>query len=116
MSAPLWTPSPERIARALLTFSVLCPDAFWLTVWEFCGIVGDMGERVVTGLDRMPGAKFFPNAKLNFTENILRRRDGRIAMIASGEGKDDRALTWADLSQAVERFAGALLAAGIRPG
>jgi acetoacetyl-CoA synthetase len=65
MAAPLWTPSPERIARAritalrrqlerrwdialkdydaLHTFSVLCPDAFWLTVWEFCGVIGDMG-------------------------------------------------------------------------
>ena len=138
MSAPIWTPSAERIARAritalrrhlerrwdvglgnyeaLHTFSVLCPDAFWLTIWEFCGVIGDMGDRVVTGLDRMPGARFFPNATLNFTENILRRRDGRIAMIASGEGKDDRTLTWADLSNAVERVAAALRAAGIRPG
>src|SRR5918994_6300710 len=138
MSAPLWTPSPERVARAritalrrhlerrwdvalrdyeaLHTFSVLCPDAFWLTVWEFCGVIGDMGDRVVTGLDRMPGAQFFPDAKLNFTENILRRRDGRIAMISRGEGKDERTLTWANLADAVERFASALRAAGIRPG
>jgi acetoacetyl-CoA synthetase len=138
MSAPIWTPSPERIARAritalrrhlerrwdvalkdyeaLHTFSVLCPDAFWLTVWEFCGVVGDMGDRVVAGLDRMPGAKFFPQARLNYTENILRRRDGRIAMIAGGEGKDDRTLTSAALAEAVEQFAGALRAAGIRPG
>jgi acetoacetyl-CoA synthetase len=138
MAAPLWTPSAERIARAritalrrqlerrwnvtledyraLHTFSVSSPEAFWQTVWEFCGVVGEMGDCVVEGLDRMPGARFFPNAQLNFTENILRRRDGRIAMITSGEGVDDRTLTWAALADAVEQFARALRSAGIRPG
>ena len=138
MTAPLWTPSPERVARARITalrrhlerrwdvalkdyealhsFSVLCPDAFWLTVWEFGGIIGDLGDRVVSGLDRMPGARFFPGSRLNFTENVLRRRDGRIALIAGGEGKDSRTLTWAELAAAVERCAKALSATGIRPG
>src|SRR5688500_12036527 len=104
MTAPLWIPSPERVSRSRITalrrhlerrwdvalkaynplhgFSVLCPDAFWLTVWEFCGIIGELGDRVVTGLDRMPGAQFFPGSRLNFTENILRRRDARVAIIA----------------------------------
>ena len=138
MAAPLWTPSPERIARAritalrrhlerrwhvalddyeaLHTFSIHSPDAFWLTVWELCGVVGDRGDAAVAGLDRMPGARFFPTARLNFTENVLRRRDGRAAIVASGEGTEDRTLTWAELAGAVERFAGALRAAGIRPG
>jgi acetoacetyl-CoA synthetase len=138
MTAPLWTPSPERASRARITalrrhlerrwdvqlkdyealhsFSVLCPDAFWLSVWEFCGIIGDLGDRVVSGLDRMPGARFFPGSRLNFTENILRRRDGRVAMIAGAEGKDDRTLTWAELAVSVEECAQALSAAGIRPG
>jgi acetoacetyl-CoA synthetase len=138
MTAPLWTPSPGRVSRSRITalrrhlerrwdvalkdyealhsFSVLCPDAFWLTVWEFCGIIGDLGDRVVTGLDRMPGARFFPGSRLNFTENILRRRDGRVAMIAGGEGKDDRTLTWAELAASVEQCAKALSAAGIGPG
>src|SRR5688572_577975 len=138
MTAPLWTPSPERVSlsritalrrhlerrwdvalkdyEALHSFSVLCPDAFWLAVWEFCGVIGDPGDRVVSGLGRMPGARFFPGSRLNFTENILRRRDGRVAMIAGGEGKDDRALTWAELTASVEQCAKALSAAGIRPG
>ena len=138
MSAPLWTPSAERVARArittfrrylerrwdvaladyqaLHTFSTLCPDAFWLSVWEYCGVVGEMGHRVVSGLDRMPGARFFPEARLNFAENILRRRDDRVAIVAGGEGRYDRSLTWRELAATVERFAGALRAAGVRPG
>jgi acetoacetyl-CoA synthetase len=138
MSAPLWTPSPERVARARITgfrrhlerrwdvalgdfralhsFSIRCPDAFWRSVWEFCGVVGDMGGRVVAGLDRMPGARFFPDGTLNFTENVLRRRDDRIAIIAGGEGQDDRAVTWTGLRAAVEQFALALRAAGVGSG
>ncbi len=138
MLARLWTPSPERVARArittfrrhlerrwdvaladyraLHTFSILCPDAFWMSVWEYCGILGEMGDRVVSDLDRMPGARFFPEARLNFAENVLRRRDDRIAIVAGGEGRDDRAMTWRQLSDAVERFARALQTAGIRPG
>jgi acetoacetyl-CoA synthetase len=135
---PLWTPSPERVARARITafrrhlerrwdvaladyralhgFSVLAPDAFWRSVWEFCGVIGDTGGRVVAGLDRMPGARFFPDGRLNFTENILRRRDARVAVIAANEGVDDRALSWAELAGAAERFALALRAAGVAPG
>jgi acetoacetyl-CoA synthetase len=138
MSAPLWTPSAERVARArittfrrylerrwdvaladyhaLHTFSILCPDAFWMSVWEYCGVLGDMGDHVVSGLDRLPGAQFFPGARLNFAENLLRRRDERIAIVAGGEGRYDRSLTWRELSTAVERVARALRAAGIRPG
>jgi acetoacetyl-CoA synthetase len=101
---------------ALHGFSVRAPDAFWLSVWEFCGIVGEMGRQVVTGLDRMPGARFFPEGRLNFAENLLRRRDARTAIIAASERRDDRALSWAELAAAVEQFALALEAAGIRPG
>ena len=135
---PLWTPSAERVARAritalmrhierrwdlaipgydaLHTFSITCPDAFWLTVWEFCGIVGDIGDAVVRGLDLMPGAQFFPNGTLNFAENVLRRSDDRIAIVAHGEGKDPRQVSWRALRSDVERFAAALRAVGVGPG
>jgi acetoacetyl-CoA synthetase len=64
----------------------------------------------------MPGARFFPEARLNFTENLLRRRDARVAIIAANEGIDDRAMSWAELATAVEQFALALRAAGIGAG
>ena len=45
-------------------------------MWDFGGIVGVRGEAVVENLERMPGARFFPQARLNFARNLLRRRDG----------------------------------------
>ena len=138
MSAPLWTPSPERIARARLTqfqrhveaqwnvpvadypslysFSIDRPDAFWRSVWDFCGIVGEPGDRVVVDLDKMVGARFFPDARLNFTENVLRRSDDGPALLFNGEGQRHSSVSHAELRQQVAQFANALRAAGIRAG
>jgi acetoacetyl-CoA synthetase len=134
---PLWKPSAERIARARLTafmhhvnatynlelgdyeslyrFSIGRPADFWRAVWTFCDIRGAMGGRVIDDLDRMPGAQFFPEARLNFAENVLRRRDHAPALIFNGEGRR-KTLSHAELYSGVARFAAALRTAGIRPG
>ncbi len=135
---PLWIPSKGRVERAritafareverrwavaipdyaaLHTFSITRPADFWRTIWDVCGVRGEMGERVAVDLDRMPGARFFPDARLNFTENILRRRDDSVAIVFNGEGQRHNTLTWAELAGQVEQFASALRDAGIRPG
>jgi acetoacetyl-CoA synthetase len=135
---PLWTPSPERVERARMTafaryvaanrgvdassyealhrFSIERPGDFWRSVWEFCGVLGDMGGRTVIDLERMPGARFFPDARLNFAENLLRGRNAQPAIIFQGEGQPPRTLTRAELYDAVALFAAALRAQGIRPG
>jgi len=134
---PLWEPSSARIAQARLTafmsqvratsgralsgyddvyrFSIERPAEFWREVWTFCGIRGEMGPRVVDDLSKMPGARFFPDARLNFAENVLRRRDRGAAIMFSGEGRR-RELTHQDLCASVGRFASALRSVGIRPG
>jgi acetoacetyl-CoA synthetase len=138
MTAPLWTPSNERVEAARITafmrsveqrwgtpcptydllydFSITQPEHFWQSVWEFCGIRGDMGERIVVDLDKMPGARFFPDARLNFAENLLERRDDGVALIFDGEGQRHRTLTWDQLYREVARFAGGLRRMGIGPG
>jgi len=138
MDSPLWTPSPERVAGTRLTafmqfverrcgvdaygypelyqFSIDRPEDFWRLMWEFGGIRGTMGERVVADLDRMPGATFFPDATLNFTENLLVRRDDGPALIFKGEDRATRSMSWAELHDAVVRFAVALQREGVRPG
>ena len=70
----------------LYRFSIERPADFWREVWSFCGIRGEMGERVIADLDKMPGARFFPDARLNFADNLLRRRDAAPAIIFNGEG------------------------------
>jgi acetoacetyl-CoA synthetase len=138
VSALLWIPSNERIANASITeysrviadrlgtpipnyrtlydFSLAHPEIFWRSIWEFCDIRGAMGERIVEDFDRMPGARFFPDATLNFTENLLRRDDEDAAILFNGEGAIHRRVSWAELRRSVARLAEALRRAGIRPG
>ena len=138
MTLPLWTPSSERIAAANMTrfmrsaeqaghipeanyqqlydFSVSRPDAFWSAVWDFTGIVGSKGARVLDASERMPGARFFPEARLNFAENLLRRTDDSPAIVFSGEDQVQRSLTARELRRAVERCASALRKAGVGSG
>ncbi len=100
----------------LYRFSIDHPSEFWSSVWRFCGVRGEMGERIVVDIDRMPGAQFFPDARLNLTENLLRRRDDTPALIFNGEGRRRETWSHTELYVAVAQFAAALKAAGIRAG
>jgi len=129
MDAPLWTPSAERIAQANLTrfarhqsypeihrWSIDRPIDFWRGVWEFAAVRGSMGDRVATDLDRMPGARFFPDATLNFAENCLREDGDGPAIIHATEVHEARTISWRDLRTEVAACAAAFRAAGIGPG
>jgi acetoacetyl-CoA synthetase len=130
---PLWTPSPERVAQASITefmrqvgqpdydslyrWSVTEIGAFWDAVWSFGKVIGERGAgpALIDG-DKMPGARFFPNAKLNFAENLLRRRDDGDAIVFWGEDKVKRRLSAAELYDQVARCAQALEAEGVGVG
>jgi acetoacetyl-CoA synthetase len=138
LNGPLWQPSAQRIAAANVTafaaavsrkhnvkladygalwrWSVDRPEAFWRAVWDFGGVIGDPGEVVLADGDRMPGARFFPEARLNFAENLLRKNDASEALIFWGEDKVKRSMSWAELNAAVSRMAQALRAAGVVAG
>jgi acetoacetyl-CoA synthetase len=145
---PLWSPTPERVAGANLTrfiaevnrrhglaldgyrelwrWSVDNLEAFWLAVWDFCGVQATTrGERVLADADKMPGARFFPDARINFAENLLRSRDpsrGREAPVSNdaiifwGEDKVRRRLSHRELHDTVSRLQQALAAAGVKEG
>ena len=140
-AAPLWTPSPERAAAANLTryrrlledrgegpppaadyaalhcWSVDHPEAFWRTIWEFCGVVGDgPGETALLDGGAMPGARWFPDARLNFAENLLRLRGGAPALISRIEGGPCRILSRSGLYDLTARLARDFEEAGIGPG
>ena len=128
----LWTPSPEKIAatnmaafmrragfdsyEALWQWSVDQPEAFWPLVWDFCGAIGERGNAVLEHGDRMPGAIWFPQAKLNYAENLLKLRDDGDALVFWGEGKVKRRLSRGQLYAEVSRFQQALKAAGVTEG
>jgi acetoacetyl-CoA synthetase len=141
MTAPLWQPSPDRVAQANLTafaagvaarhgvplpdfsalyaWSISNPEAFWRALWEDAGIVGEAGARTLLDAHQMPGAQWFPDARLNFAENLLAHRPASgdtDALVFWGENKVRRRVSEADLLASVSRVAQALRAAGVKRG
>ncbi|HUW38911.1 MAG TPA: acetoacetate--CoA ligase [Rhodocyclaceae bacterium] len=133
-----WRPSPERIAASRLSafideaqtrwgrefpdyaslhrWSIDEPGEFWLSLWDFAGVIGERGRTVVADGDRMPGARWFPEAQLNFAENLLRRRDDSDALVFWGEGKVCRRLSHDELYRKVAQLAAAMRALGVARG
>jgi len=101
---------------ALYDFSIGAPRSFWRAIWEFCEVRGQPGEEVLTDAERMPGARWFPGARLNFAENLLRQRDERPAIIFESETGLTRTITHEQLYRQVAGVAAALRAAGVAPG
>ncbi|WP_406857629.1 acetoacetate--CoA ligase [Alsobacter sp. KACC 23698] len=121
---PLWTPSAERVAStALIRFrdafnareglslktyaelhaaSIERREAFWSLVWDFAGVKGEKGARILAD-DHMPGASCFPDARLNFAENLLSCSDDGDAIVFRGEDKARARLSWRDLQDRVSQ-------------
>ncbi|PWK65300.1 acetoacetate--CoA ligase [Aminobacter sp. AP02] len=138
VETPLWVPSAEQIAEAPLTafmteaseragqefssygdlhaWSIEDREAFWDLVWDFCGVTGDKGGRVLVDGDKMPGASFFADATLNFAENLLRRSGNAEAIVFRGEDKVERRLSWDELAALVSRLQQLFVSLGISKG
>ncbi len=101
---------------ALHAWSVAHSEEFWNLVWDFCGVIGQKGARTVVDAERMPGARWFPDAKLNFAENLLRRNDDTDALVFWGEDKARRRMNWRALNAEVSRLQQAFRAEGLRAG
>ncbi|QRM18421.1 acetoacetate--CoA ligase [Dechloromonas sp. TW-R-39-2] len=131
-SQPLWQPTPAQVAATrmaalmretgqatyaeLWQWSVDQPEAFWSKVWDFCGAVGEKGDQILVDRDKMPGARWFPQARLNFAENLLQKRDDSDALVFWGEDKVKRRLSRAGLYAEVARFQQFLISAGVGEG
>ena len=156
MTAPLWQPRAEDIANselqafihhlrhegaalsdydALYAFSIAEPEAFWSALWDYFEILGEKGAPpYLKEPERMPGARFFPRARLNFAENLLAgkphaaRSERANADAMGSEGNDApaivfwsesglrRTLSWADLRRQAARVQAHLATLGIAPG
>ena len=129
---PLWTPTPERAASTELArfmklagkstyeelhrWSIEQAADFWELVWRFGEVRGQPGERRVINADRMPGAKWFPEGKLNYAENLLRSRSSGEAIVFWGEDRIKRRITHQNLHHLVSRMSQALADAGVKKG
>ncbi len=140
-SAPvmLWQPAERAIEEAQLTqfarqvvrkrklefntypefyrWTVEHPEEFWSDLWDWSGIVAaKKGATVLTDGDKMPGAKWFPEARLNFAQNLMRRGDRGDAFVFWDESGARRRMSYSDLASDVSRAAQALAALGLRAG
>ena len=109
----------EEIAdyAALHAWSVNRREDFWSTVWDFCGVrAATRGKIGLCNGDAMPGAEWFPEARLNFAENLLRGEGSEPAIIFWGEDRVKRRLSHDDLKLAVSRLQQALRARGVGVG
>ncbi len=136
---PLWSPSEQAIEQAQLTqfarqvvrkrhldlnsypefyqWSIDHPEDFWSDVWEFCGLIASRkGSTVLVDGDKMPGAKWFPEARLNIAENMMRRGDRGDAFVFWDESGFRRRVSYSELTTDVSRAVQALTALGLRSG
>jgi acetoacetyl-CoA synthetase len=144
MEKPLWEPSPQRIRSANITgfmdfvnrgrglslqdypglyqWSVDHSEEFWSDVWDFCRVIAvEKGDLVLEppgrlSSDNPPGARWFPGARLNFAENLLRYRDDREALVSLLENGRRRSLTYGELYRKVAALAASLRAEGVQSG
>ncbi len=139
MAKPLWSPTGERKSKSnmlkfidhvnchhqqnistypqLYSWSVANIPEFWAATWNFVNITASRRSGVVIDDPaKMPGARWFPGAKLNFAENLLRFRDNHPALVFKGESREVVRMSYGELYDAVARLANALRQMGISPG
>ena len=139
MKTPLWQPSAQRRLDTNLTkfikfvnsktgrkfsdyaelynWSVINIEEFWMLMWEFAGIISSSpAERVVDNFGDMFNSEWFPGARLNFAENLLRFRDDKTALLFKGESDQLKRITFSQLYKLVARLSRALKADGVKTG
>jgi acetoacetyl-CoA synthetase len=135
----LWRPGPDRVARANVTafirwlarerghdfdgydalwrWSVTDLDGFWQAIWDYCGIEASVPPSAVLGRRSMPGADWFPGARLNYAQHVLRREQaGQDALYYQSESTPLTGLPWPDLANGVRVLATRLRDMGVGPG
>ena len=138
MDQPLWSPSEERVAASNLTafraaanarfglrladyaelynWSVAAKEDFWRFLWDWAGLKGDLGSVALEDGDKMPGARWFPEARLNYAENLLAYAPEHEAVVFWAEDKVKRRWSGTELKAHVSRLQQALKAAGVGKG
>ncbi|WP_372396657.1 acetoacetate--CoA ligase [Azospirillum sp. HJ39] len=138
MDTPLWSPSEERVAQANLTafreaanarfglrldgyealynWSIAEKERFWRFLWEWAGLTGDLGAVDLLDGNRMPGARWFPEARLSYAENLLAGAPADDAVVFWGEDKVKYRWSGAELRATVSRLQQALRAQGVGKG
>ena len=101
---------------SLYQWSIDEKENFWAEIWDFCAVIGDPGNRVLIDGDQIEKARWFPDARLNFAENLLRKKNGDIAIYFRAEDQVEYSLTYRELYEQVASLADWLKGKGLQPG
>lgn len=138
-NALLWSPSQDRKEKSLMCrfvksiekkydqsfdldyhriwqWSVENQEEFWDEFWDFANVIGDKGDRVFLQADKMQHSRFFPDAKINFAENLLRRSDKLTALVFRDEKGAERTVSYKELNQQVSQWVQAFKDLGVVKG
>ena len=102
---------------ALWRWSVDELKSFWQSIWDFFDVQATGSCEPVLGLSTMPGAQWYPNAKLNYAEHVFRcASDERPALVARSEDTGTHEVSWAQLKRDTGALAAHLRTLGVGPG
>ena len=135
MNKPLWKPSLKKTQESVLEnfskfinfksnknfkeiwrWSVDNPELFWSKFWDYSKITGDKGKEIIRKNKIFNKTKFFPDAKINYSENILKKRNDNIAINFLSENDFEENITWNDLYEKVCKFSSYLKSLDLEKG
>ncbi len=131
---PIWSPSKHRIENTKLTdfirtldqdfadyhdlWSWSCEnlETFWNTIWDYCALIGDKGNTILSNPENIIDASFFPNASINYAENLLKYKSDAPAIIFKHEQGEQYTLSFKDLHDQVSKWRQLLTDLGVQEG
>ncbi|MDC0628106.1 acetoacetate--CoA ligase [Pelagibacteraceae bacterium] len=135
MNTPLWKPSEKKIQESVLEdfvrfinfksnkkfkdlwkWSVDNPELFWSKFWDYSKIIGDKGSEVIKKNKIFNKTKFFPDSKINYSENILKKKEDDIAINFLSERGFEENITWKHLYEKVCKFSSYLKSLNLKKG
>ena len=135
MKKPLWQPSEKKKEDSLLKdfskfidfkldkkfkniweWSVKNPEKFWSKFWDYSKIIGDKGNEIIRYNKIFNQVKFFPNSKLNYAENILKKKTNDTAIHFLSETGFEESISWKDLYERVCKFSAYLKTLDLQKG
>ena len=135
MNTPLWKPSEQKAQESVLEdfsrfvnaksnqnfkelwkWSVNNPELFWSKFWDYSKITGEKGKEIIRKNKIFNKTKFFPDAKINYSENILKKRNDDIAINFLSENGFEENITWNDLYKKVCKFSSYLKSLDLEKG
>ena len=135
MNKPLWQPSEKLKENSLLKdfcrfinfkssnnfkevwqWSINNPNEFWSKFWDYSKIIGDKGSEIIKKDKIFNKTKFFSDSKLNYTENILKKRSDKLAINFLSEKGFEENITWNELYEKVCKFSSYLKKQNLQKG